>query len=128
MLISWTPTAYGSSTYAYTMKFAYGTNPLPPAGYVAGTLVQNPNLLSTITINYGGSQVKQYGLTYQQSGTTQRDQLVQVQECAQSSSNCLNPTVITYQNGVAGISSSPQVPVTTTVERYLLGALRGRPL
>jgi len=93
--ISWTPTSHGASSYAYTMQFAYGTNVLPTAGYVAGTPIQNPDLLSSITISYSGTQVKQYILTYTQAGTTGRDTLTQVQECAASTSNCLNPTIIT---------------------------------
>ena len=88
------------------MQFGYGTNVLPPAGYVAGTPVQNPNLLGSITINYNSSQVKEYVLTYQQSATTGRDVLTEVQECASSTSNCLNPTTITYQSGGAGVSTS----------------------
>jgi RHS repeat-associated protein len=105
--ISWTPISLGASTYSYTMEFNYGTNVLPVTGYVAGTLVQNPNLLGSITIKYNSSQVKQYVLTYQQSGTTGRDRLTQVKECAASGSNCLYPTNITYQDGSPGVSSSP---------------------
>jgi RHS repeat-associated protein len=105
-VISWTPTSHGSSSYAYAMTFGYGTNVLPAAGYVAGTPVQNPNLLSSITIAYGGTQVKEYVLTYTQSSTTGRETLTQVQECAASTSNCLYPTTITYQSGSAGVSAS----------------------
>lgn len=104
-VISWTPTSHGAGTYAYTMTFGYGTNVLPTAGYVAGTPVQNPNLLGSITINYSGAQVKEYVLTYTASGTTGRDTLTQVQECAASTSNCLYPTTISYQSGAAGVST-----------------------
>jgi len=59
--ISWTPSAYGSSTYNYTMTFAYGTNVAPPQGYVGGTVFKNPNLLSSITVSYSGTTVKVEG-------------------------------------------------------------------
>jgi RHS repeat-associated protein len=113
--ISWTPTSHGASTYSYTMVFGYGTNVLPTAGYVAGTPVQNPELLGTITINYNGSQVKQYILTYQQSGTTVRDLLTQVQECSTSTSNCLQPTTISYQPGAAGVTTSATTAVSSPI-------------
>lgn len=114
-MISWTPTAHGSSTYLYTMVFSYGTNVLPPSGYVAGTPFQNPNLLASITINYSGSQVKQYVLTYQQSSTTGRDRLTQMQECSSSTSSCLFPTTITYQNGGTGVATSATTAVSSPV-------------
>jgi RHS repeat-associated protein len=105
--ISWTPSTQGSSTYNYTMTFAYGTNPMSVYGYVAGTAVTNTNLLSSISIAYSGTAVKTYYLTYQASPTTGRDELTQVQECAGSdTSNCLSPTVITYQSGTAGVSTA----------------------
>jgi YD repeat-containing protein len=105
--ISWTPSSHGSSTYNYTMTFAYGTNVLPPQGYVGGTSYKNANLLSSITVAYSGSTVKNYVLTYQASPTTGRDELTQVQECSDSgATNCLLPTTITYQNGSVGVSTT----------------------
>jgi RHS repeat-associated protein len=119
-VISWTPSSHGSSSYNYTMTFAYGTN-VPQSsyyGYAAGTLVENTNLLSTITIAYSGTTVKKYVLTYQTSPTTGRDELKQVQECSDSGgTNCLLPTVITYQSGTAGVSSTA-TSAATTVLRY----------
>jgi YD repeat-containing protein len=118
-VISWTPTSHGASSYAYTMTFAYGTNSVPTAGYVAGTAVQNPQLLSSITVAYSGTQVKQYILTYQPSGTTGLDRLTQVQECAASSSNCIYATTVNYQNGSAGVTTSP----TTAINSPLSSAI-----
>ncbi len=40
--ISWTPTSHGASAYSYQMQFSYGTNVLPPAGYVAGDSSPDP--------------------------------------------------------------------------------------
>lgn len=109
--ISWTPTQYQSSTYNYTMKFGYPNPNVPQSSiykYVAGSQVANTHLLSTITIQYTGSTVKEYFLSYQAPSPTGRYQLYQVQECADSAqSNCLQPTKIGYQNGAAGVTTSP---------------------
>lgn len=108
--ISWTPSSHGSSTYNYTMTFAYGANVVPPHGYVGGTSFTNPNLLSSIAIAYSGTAVKTYYLTYTASSTTGRDTLTQVQECAGTgTSNCLSPTTMTYQAGAEGVGSGTAV-------------------
>jgi RHS repeat-associated protein len=107
--ISWTPGSHGSSSYNYTMVFAYGINAVPHQGYVSGASFSNPNLLSSITINYLGATVKNYVLQYQQSPITNRDVLTSVQECADSGhTNCLLATSFTYQSGAIGVSSSAQ--------------------
>ncbi len=107
--ISWTPNSYGTTTYNYTMQFAYGAN-VPQSstyGYVAGTSFSNTNLLSSISVEYTGTTVKKYVLSYQQSPTTGRDELSSVQECADSGqTNCIAPTTFSYQPGTAGVSAS----------------------
>jgi RHS repeat-associated protein len=108
-VISWTPISYGATTYSYTMNFNYVTNAEASSiyAYVAGTQVVNTSLLSSITVAYEGGTVKKYALTYQQSPTTEREELFEVEECADSAqTNCLAPTTITYQNGVAGPSTA----------------------
>ncbi len=107
--ISWTPTSYDATTYSYTMNFAYEANAASSSinGYVAGTTVQNTNLLQSITIDYEGGTVKKYALTYQQSPTTGADELINIQECADSAqTNCLAPTTVGYQDPVAGTATS----------------------
>ena len=106
--ISWTPTGHGATSYNYTMVFGYG--PAPPQssryGYVAGTAIANTNLLQTITVNYDDSVVKEYFLSYLASSTTSRYQLNQIKECADSAAtNCLAPTMLTYQSGAPGLGS-----------------------
>ena len=106
-VISWTPSSHGSSTYSYTMTFNYGTNSKPPSGYVAGTQQSNPNLLTSIVVAYSGTTVRTTYLTYSTSSTTGRETLADVQECAGSgTSSCLAPTVITYQSGTEGVSTT----------------------
>jgi RHS repeat-associated protein len=113
--ISWTPSTHGSSTYNYTMTFNYGTNVAPPQGYVGGAPYKNPNLLSSITINYLSATVKNYVLGYQQSPTSGRDQLIQVQECADSgATNCLSPTTMTYQSGGTGVNTNSNTAIGST--------------
>jgi len=105
--ISWTPTSHGSASYAYTMTFGYGTNVVQGAysGYVAGTSVNIPYLLSSITIAHSGTTLKKYVLSYQVWSGTGRNDLSTVQECADdSATNCLRPTQMTYQPGSMGLA------------------------
>jgi RHS repeat-associated protein len=118
--ISWTPVSYEASTYSYTMTFAYGTN-FPQSsiyGYAAGTAVTNTNLLNSISIAYSGTAVKTYYLTYATNGspTTGREELTEVQECAGSgTSNCFAPTVMTYQSGARGVSTTVKTALSAPV-------------
>lgn len=123
--ISWTPSSYGAVTYNYTMVFTYGTNASQSStyGYVAGTPFSNTNLLTAISVNYTGTTVKKYVLSYQQSPTTGRDELTQVQECADAAqTNCLFPTTIAYQSGGAGVSGTTStLSLGGTPQWYLAG-------
>jgi RHS repeat-associated protein len=106
-IISWTPTSYGSSTYAYTMTFTYGANEVPVNGFVSGTVVNNSSLLGSIAVAYSGTTVKRYVLTYTAAPTTSRDRLYALEECSDDTTqNCLSPTYFTYQPGVAGVGSA----------------------
>ncbi len=105
--ISWTPASHESGTYNYTMNFYYGTNAKPVTGYVADTQQSNSNLLTSIVVAYSGTTVRTTYLTYSTSSTTGRETLADVQECAGSgTSSCLAPTVITYQSGTEGVSTT----------------------
>ena len=115
--ISWTPSSHGATTYNYTMNFYYSTN-VPQSsiyGYVGGTAYSNTSLLSTVTVEYGGTTVKKYALSYGQSPTTGHDELTQVGECADSGeTNCLEPTTFTYQSGQVGVSTSATPAISGT--------------
>ena len=105
--ISWTPASHESGTYNYTMNFYYGTNSKPVSGYVDGTLQSNPGLLTSIVVAYSTTTVRTTYLTYSTSSTTGNETLADVQECAGSgTSSCLAPTVITYQSGTEGVSTT----------------------
>lgn len=115
--ISWTPSSHGASSYNYTMQFGYGTN-VPQSsiyGYVGGTAFTNTSLLTSISVEYMGSTVKKYVLTYQQSPTTGRDELTELQECADAgATNCLAPTQFTYQSGQIGVSTNAITALSAT--------------
>lgn len=120
--VYWTPSSSGAATYNYMIEFDYTSNAPQSSiyGYVGGTPYSNTSLLSTITVEYGGTTVKKYALTYAQSPTTGRDELTQVQECADSGeTNCLAPTSFTYQSGQLGVSTSSSTALTATNESNL---------
>jgi hypothetical protein len=107
--ISWTPSS--ASTYEYSMQFNYQALSLAStAGYFAGQPVQNFYSLASIQLinNSTDTTTKDYFLSYTPSPTTGRQTLTNITECADSAqSNCLYPTTITYQNGQAGIATTP---------------------
>jgi RHS repeat-associated protein len=107
--ISWSPTVYQSSSFNYTMYLNYGANVAQSStsGYEAGTPISDSNLLASITVSSSGTTVRNYVLSYELSPTTSREELTQVQECANAgATNCLAPTTITYQSGAIGVSTS----------------------
>ena len=115
--ILWTPTSAGASTYAYTMQFNYGTNTPQSSlhAYVAGALVSNPTLLSSIEIFSGTTLVKDYFLGYSASPLTDREELTLVTECADAAkTNCLSPTAISYQQGSPGLSTVQNTAVSSS--------------
>jgi len=60
------------------------------------------NLVSQIQMKSGTTTVKSYNLTYDNSSVTGRSRLASVQECAASTADCFQPTVVGYQPGQAG--------------------------
>jgi RHS repeat-associated protein len=115
--ILWTPASAGSSSYTYTMQFNYSANAPQSSinAYVAGTLVSNTELLSSIEILVGSTVVKDYSLSYQTSPLTGREELMSVNECADSAqSNCLEPTSVSYQGGSPGLSTTSNTALNTS--------------
>jgi RHS repeat-associated protein len=112
--ISYTPSSAGSTTYNYTVTFAYetrttqnsSTNKTAITGFPATLAVNNPNLLTGITVASSGTTVHQYNFAYTASTTTTRALLTSITECAGSSgTDCLAPTTISYQSGTIGAAS-----------------------
>jgi hypothetical protein len=117
--ILWTSTSAGASTYTYKMQFNYAPSGNVPQGslnkYVAGSLVSNTELLSSIAISNAGTVIKDYFLTYQPSPTTGRNELQSVMECADTAkSNCLSASTISYQSGTAGVANPTSTSGSTT--------------
>jgi RHS repeat-associated protein len=118
--IAYTPTTSGSTTYAYTIYLGYGTRLAQNSatthtaitGYQAGVLISNPNLLNAIELTYrptGGSStiVRNYTFAYNVSPTTTRALLGSITQCGGSAgTDCLAPTIITYQPGAAGVGAA----------------------
>ena len=116
--ISFVPTTAGSTTYNYTINFAYGTrvnqnpNTHSPSvtGAVGGSTISNPNLLNSITIKSGSTILLVYKFGYTASATTSQALLTSITECGSASgTDCLSPTIISYQPGALGIP----IPSTT---------------
>lgn len=125
--ISWTPTSHGATSYQYTMAFSYSStaNALQSSisGYVAGTVVTNTELLSSIaikaTLSGTTSVVKQYNLSYTAPTGTGRDLLASVTECADGTmTNCLLPSTFTYQSTTPSVSTA-----STTVANASFGPI-----
>jgi len=115
--ILWTPESSGSAMYTYSMVFIYEPNVAQSSftEYVAGTLVNNTQLLSSIEVLVGTTVVKDYFLKYQQSPLTAREELKTITECADASeSNCLSPTSVTYQVGTPGLSTVVNTALSST--------------
>ena len=98
--ITYPTTASGLGPF-YQVDFGYSARPAndPVVGYLAGSIVREPNKLDTITIRpYGsGSVTKSYNLAYTQGPTTNRLLLSSITEC--SASSCMRPTTISYKTG-----------------------------
>jgi RHS repeat-associated protein len=132
--IMYTPTSAGATSYTYMIAFTYGSrvaqnpNTRRPAILLNanGTSVNNPDLLSTITVSYSasgvstsnpGATIRMYKFGYTSSATTARALLTSITECADSAgANCLLPTNISYQPGTAGTTSTPATAVTGNVQ------------
>ena len=115
--ISWTPSSYGSSSYDDTIQFAYTTDSAAAStyGYVAGAQVDDTNRLTSINVEYQGSTVRDYFLSYGVSATTSREELTSLQECADAAqSNCLAPTTFQYQSVPQGDSAGAVTAVSAT--------------
>jgi RHS repeat-associated protein len=112
--IQYTQVPSKSTTYPYTVEFTYQNRVTKLSRYVAGGKIEQTKVLTKINVKSGSLSVRQYNLTYESAPTTIRDRLSSVQECAGATgTDCLRPTTIAWQNGVAG-TASPTTPVAST--------------
>jgi RHS repeat-associated protein len=104
--IDYPKTASGAGPF-YQVRFGYSARPATdvPVGYLAGSVLREPNQLDTISMHtYGvAAPIKSYYLTYDTSPRTGRIRLKSVQECGATS--CFRPTQIEYQAGAIGWQS-----------------------
>lgn len=120
LTVSWSPITAGASVYQYSASFNYTTK-MQPKDFLEAR--QGPDAITTrqrldsVTIGYSASgssfsTKRQYVLTYESSPATAQSRLTEVKECAASTSNCLKPTIIDYQDGAEGVSSSSATGVS----------------
>lgn len=109
VLIEWTATGHGATTFQYSMSFEYVANVSESSyhGYSGGKAVSDDDLLDTVTIRDGTTVVRKYKLEYGTSSTTGAKRLWRVTECSNAvMSDCLEPSVFSYQDGQVGIAAS----------------------
>jgi RHS repeat-associated protein len=120
--ILWTPTSAGAPTYTYTMKFNYAANASQssPFSFVAGTVIVNSELLTSIEVMVGTTVLKDYFLGYQSSPVTGREELISLKECADSAqANCLLPSAFAYTAPAIGVANTPTAaPAGISAARY----------
>lgn len=119
--ISYTLTSAGASTYRYSVAFTYTTDTADgtEVRYVAGGTTSNNNLLSRIEIKRLDvvKSLRTYSFGYEASPTTIRRRLVSVQECSDTAlTSCLSPTLITYQNGAAGVAATSSSALSSSTK------------
>ncbi len=121
LAVSWGPTTANGSTYQYRATFIY-SDKSSTRDYVTvkqgSDSITTKKILDSVVIGYDAngstySPKRQYFLTYAPSPVTGRSRLTEIKECATGPSNCLKPTTIGYQNGAAGVSSSPTTAVAS---------------
>ncbi len=116
--ISYPTTATGAGPF-YRVDFTYSPRPASdiPSGYLAGNLVRDPYQLDRITVQAvgGAAPIKSYSLVYATATTTGRLRLNSVQECG--ATTCLQPTTISYQDGVRGWQAMSDTGVVTSKDR-----------
>ncbi len=121
LTVSWGPTTAGASTYQYQAAFNY-TNKANSRDWVSArqgsiTLVTKQRL-DSVTIGYSASGSSystkhQYQLAYALSPTTGLTRLTTITECAATTSNCLKPTSIAYQDGTSGVVTTGTTAVAS---------------
>ena len=110
--VNWAKTSSG--IYQYEAYFSY-TNKSDPRDIVTmrqgSDTITTKLILNSVAIGYSASgssysPKRQYILNYLPSPVTGQSRLTEIKECATSISVCLKPSSISYQNGLAGVSSS----------------------
>src|SRR5258708_11022309 len=87
----------GSTTFPYQVSFAYTTKSANDtiSKFIAGSQIQQTSQLSTITVKYSGTTVREYKLLYTTSSATLRATLTSIQECGGAGgSDCLAATSV----------------------------------
>ncbi|MFL6604617.1 MAG: FG-GAP-like repeat-containing protein [Steroidobacteraceae bacterium] len=110
--IDYTSNSNAGLAAAYRVSFVYENRPSTDSvtEYAAGGLVHETQRLNRIETRYNDPAVgafrlvRRYQLSYNTSGENARSRLEAVQEC-DTSSNCLSPTMISWQDGLTGLGA-----------------------
>lgn len=117
-------TTTSSTTANYQVAFTYQSRATADQiwTYEIGGKNNELNRVAYIEMKSGGSVVKSYRFTYDESPTTQRTRLKEIKECSTSISDCLLPTTIGYQDGASGWGSelTSSGTLNTTNNAYAL--------
>jgi hypothetical protein len=94
-----------NDTYGLTasqwIQFDYESRTDVVPAYVKSALVKTTNRLAKIKTHYNGTtQIKEYRLAYDNSGSAARSRLTSITEC-DAAGDCLPPTTLTVQTGTA---------------------------
>jgi RHS repeat-associated protein len=116
LTVNYTSNASAGLTAAYRVNFVWQTRPTSDTlvGYFAGGKITETQRLSRIETQYNDPAVgnfrlvRSYRLGYNTSGSTPRSRLSAVQECDRNG-YCLSPTMISWQDGLKGWSSTEVV-------------------
>ena len=104
------------------VEFKYESRGDVEQGYEGGSLSSSQtrvkNIITRATI--GGTIIRDYRLTYDTSGFTQRSRLKEVREC-DLFNNCFNPTLIAYPSTGGGSLAAAPVADTSVASGQLLG-------
>jgi RHS repeat-associated protein len=100
-------TGHGAIAPFYSIKFDYTyflTSSEQMMSMVFGSTPTQLPRLTSITVNYSGSQVRRYGFAYSAygNGSPNRALLHSVQLCGTSNAHCLAPTTFGWSHGESG--------------------------
>lgn len=102
---------------AHTMAFSYASNrPDPIVAYQAGTLIEETNRLTGISINYQGNAIERYQLSYASTGVVSR--LASIQACA--GEQCFAPTTVAWQTNQPGYEHAANTGVSGQADAHTM--------
>jgi RHS repeat-associated protein len=93
---------------SHRVAFVYETRPNSEVdlSYVAGTPTRLVVRLDRIDVFHNSTLLRRYELSYEPALASGRSRLASVRECGRGGTDCLAPTVFTWQNGTPGLGAA----------------------